>query len=95
MKKIYIDYTQIGGNSFQLGLLNSKNLSTIFFMTILWTDNNNSQIIIPSDLILKEECYREISTIIDIIRVNDEIISKDNLSKVLNAIGYNKNPFSD
>lgn len=94
MNKIYIDYTNIGGNSFQLGLLNPSNLATDFFMTILWNDNMNPQLIIPSHYLLNNKCYNEITTVIDIIHTNDDIISKDNLSKALTAIGYVKNPFN-
>ena len=36
MKRIYIDYTHIGGNSYQIGLMDEHNLSTIYFMTVIW-----------------------------------------------------------
>ena len=62
MKRIYIDYTHIGGNSYQIGLMDEHNLSTIYFMTVIWSDDNSPQIIIPSEKLLHKQCYDEISS---------------------------------
>lgn len=94
MEKIYLDYTELGGNSYQLGLLNTKNLSTTYFMTILWADEMNIQIIISPSVLIDDECYDEITTIMEIIHSNNELITKNKLSIMLSAIGYTKNPFN-
>lgn len=91
MQKIYLDYTQVGGNSFQLGFMNTKNLNVKYFMTIMWSPY--SQIIIQFKDVFDTESYNEIMHVIDMIRLIGDT-SKDKLSKQLENIGYIKNPLS-
>lgn len=94
MKRIYIDYTHIGGNSYQIGLMDEHNLSTTYFMTVIWSDDNSPQIIIPSTTLLHKQCYDEISSILYSINSDQEDISKKKLSDILLTNGYTKNPLN-
>lgn len=94
MKRIYIDYTHIGGNSYQIGLMDEHNLSTTYFMTVIWSDDNSPQIIIPSTKLLHKQCYDEISSILYSINSDQEEISKKKLSDILLTNGYTKNPLN-
>lgn len=91
MQKIYMDYTQVGGNSFQLGFMDIKNLKATYFMTIMWYPYPH--IIVNFDSIFDDECYSEITHIIDTIRLIGNS-SKDSLSKQLENLGYVKNPLA-
>lgn len=92
MKKIYLDYTQVGGNSFQLGFMNTKNLRVDYFMTIMWSPFPH--IVVDIDSILNEEHYKEISKVIDSIRIIGDK-SKEKLAQQLENIGYIKNPLAN
>lgn len=94
MKKIYLDYTSIGGNSFQIGLMDKNNLSTIYFMTVIWVNDDNSQIIIQSSDLLDNKCYEEINILLYSIFSEQEKITKKNLSNILETNGYIKNPLN-
>lgn len=91
MQKIFLDFTQLGGNSFQLGFMNTKNLQTEYFMTIVWEPH--PQIIITVENILDSERYKEIGNVMDMIRLIGEV-SKQKLSKQLENMGYVKNPLA-
>lgn len=91
MQKIFLDFTQLGGNSFQLGFMNTKNLQTEYFMTIVWEPH--PQIIITVENILDSERYKEIGNVMDMIRLIGEA-SKQKLSKQLENMGYVKNPLA-
>lgn len=94
MKKIYIDYTSIGGNSFQIGLMDKNNLSTIYFMTVIWSNEDNSQIIMETSNLLDNKCYEEINLLLYSIFSEQEKITKKNLANVLEINGYIKNPLA-
>lgn len=94
MKKIYLDYTSIGGNSFQIGLMDEHNFSTIYFMTVIWSNDDNSQIIIQSSDVLDNKCYEEINILLYSMYSDQETITKKNLSNILETNGYIKNPLN-
>lgn len=91
MQKIFLDFTQFGGNSFHLGFMNTKNLQTEYFMTIVWEPH--PKIIITVENILDSERYKEIGNVMDMIRLIGEV-SKQKLSKQLENMGYVKNPLA-
>jgi hypothetical protein len=98
MKRFYIDYTNIGGNSFQVGLNGKLNggghTTTTYFMTVIWNSEDNPQIIVPSDILLYKECYEELNSILYAIHSEHKKVTKKILSDILVTNGYIKNPLN-